>query len=307
MTLAVLSATATAQAVGGAGSFLDAFDALYALVNSGATNVTLGTVVGGVGAREFMEIIVPNLANMRIVVAGKAAGNPQMQAPDTFLANAFHVGLAKGLSDIPAYTNPWDVGALNPYGAAQYIPLSRCSAAAGNFSEVICIETDDTCSIWFRTATNAFYGFHAGRIFEPRFVNAAESDGGLYGYITGGAAAMATDFASNSGGVLTKHTATNNNPHVYMFEPGLATVAAVDRDQNQWNANWNPEDSEGNESYPALTYHRFVAPYTGGIRLREIYVAKGQWREAKQVGGINTHYIMAGSATTDVDALAFLI
>src|SRR3990167_4101645 len=118
MSVPNLVTVGSAQAVGGTGTFLDAFDALFTLV-SAATHVRVVSSVGGAGAREAVVLGPPAgspVENMRGLVCGKSAGPPTMRAPDTFLPNAFHVGLAKGLVDTPVYTNPWDSGGTPPFG-----------------------------------------------------------------------------------------------------------------------------------------------------------------------------------------------
>lgn len=306
MAIPVLATVGSVQAVGGTGSFLDAFDAFFTLA-SAATNVRVISSVGGAGAREAIVLAPPAgspVENMRVLVCGKSAGSPLMQTPDTFLANAFHVGLAKGLSDTPVYTNAWDTAA-NPFDTAQYMQLSRCSAAATDFAEVILLEDEETITVLFRTVAGSFYGFVIGPRFAPGSANACETNERLYGLLTSGSNTIATTLLSSTSaaGPFTQHSTSSGDAHAYIFEPATATVTSVQRTTFH-RSDMLPTDSMGNEEYEPLFYRRVTAKTRVG-RLREVFVTKGQWQTKVQSGGIDVGYVFGPSTTTDVEALLF--
>lgn len=295
--------------VGGAGTFLDFMDALHTACGS-LTKWTIESTVGGAGAREVIELSADggSLPDQRIAFAGKAAGAPLMQAPDTFLANAIHVGW----TPVPGSTfvgATWATATPALWGASFTIPFSRFSAAV-TFVEFVLTESDDDIWLVIKGSVPGWYGGRAGGWLRTPILS--EGEGATYvlgGYQTSGSTAISSTWSTASNSWM-NHGTTSGLPHSYVLQPGTATVWPVTRSVIVPAAGAGKiydTTAGGNRLYRPIFYQHSTTFAPIG-EARETVEVSGQYRTyAGTIATPQKYIVMAPSTVANVDGVGLLV
>jgi len=272
------------------------------------TKWSIESTVGGVGAREVVEISANggSFPDQRAAFAGKAAGTPLMQAPDTFLANALHIGYTPDPGAVFVGAT-WATATPALWGATRAIPFSRF-ANIGTFTELLLCESDD--DLWFiiKTSVPAWYGGRVGAWMRtPIQANGEGATFCLCGYQTSGSTAITSAWSNIHTAWLGHHTGVGNF-HSYVIQPGTSNIWPVvpSAIANTSAGKVYDTTATGERLYRTATYQHGTTFAPIG-EAREMGYASGQYRTIAREAGVEKYILIGPSVTTNVDAAAILI
>lgn len=254
--------------------------------------------------------IPPNSTlNHRVIFAGTSATvTPVMASPDSFTVNTIDVSIAKNAGAFTHFTSS------APFTTGQFFGYWHwCSLNAGTYTTIDryqIFESEDCFGISVQlidgTTTSPVI---AGAILDPDSTNSqdAETDGKLYGIITGGSnIANIIDFANFTTTTFTMHsTLSTGRPHAGIFLPNTSSVAAISRATGAPVASSFPYTTRsGKFVREPIHYQLFTSPFNYIGRLRDCYISRNSlYGTVLYQTGSQTGVFVALSSTTTVNAL----
>lgn len=245
-----------------------------------------------------------------VVFAGYAgAKTPGMASPDTWLASA----LLALVSSNGGTLGTWD--GATPLGASARITgYTKVSPAttAGAAGVLRCYESKEAIAVFLRVGTNA-HGILVGALWEPLSADLldAESDGRLYGYLTGGTATISTTFESNTSQSWSGiHGGSDGNAHGQWLAPGTSTLRVAQRMHTLAAAATSATRKGYSGSYwlqPSWYYSTAAGAENMVGELRGVRRGpRNRLGQKYSAAGVVKAYMVGGSDSTDVDVLYLL-
>lgn len=244
----------------------------------------------------------------KVLIAGKSAATPKMLSPDTWLANALHVGHGPDGGTVTT----WDgTGTNDPLGAGKrFSGYTRFSAACtGGTGFVVVIESAEGLAIVVKIGAS-WYGVLINALIDPQSTAAArcEADGRVYALFTTSSTALSSAFDSTNVGFLVGHSGTAGSNHCYYLVPRTSTWRAVQRIAYRISAaaSGTYKAADGAFVLPDIQVEDTSTDNWIGV-LREI--CRGPRRRMRQDlysdGALFAHQI-AGSDSADADTVYLL-
>ena len=244
--------------------------------------------------------------NSNVIVAGfNGARTPQMKSPDTYLANALHVLHASNGGTLTTWNG---TGGSDPLGAGiNFVPYSRASAACSSTGLVCVYECAEQICVMVRVGASSWYGF-CTLTLDPYSAESvdAESDGRLYGLVTGGSTAVITTFES-SALAWWAHGTSNGAAHAWYLQPGTSTVLILQREftRSGSNAGMGVLNSGKWARMPSW-YRESVSNNLVG-ELRAIRrTGRSRQRLDIYAAGVRSMYAVGGSDSADCDVMGLV-
>lgn len=246
--------------------------------------------------------------NHRVILAGSpTTRTPVMASPDGFTANIIDVSVAKNAGAFTSYSSS------APFTSGQFFGYWHwCSLNSGLFDDTKLyqiFESKDCFGISvLQSDGTTCTPFIAGAILDPDSTNSldAETDGKLYGIITGGSSVANTiDFTVFTTTHFTNHsTLSTGRSHAGIFLPNTGSIAATSRVNGALTTNLPYTTRNGKIVREPIHYQLNTSPYSYVGRLREVYISKSSlYGNVLYESGSQTGAFIACSQNVLVNAL----
>lgn len=311
-----LSHKVITQSVGGTGSFSDLMEAIKLVFDSGSSD---WRVISTNGSAPYTRIEVGpasgSIPQTRVVFVGQSgAATPTMQSPETGFTTSALYGLiarpsySSGSWTAPTLSGDWTSGSTL-YAGAGVIGFMQLTTADTDFQEVTLWESAETFWLQIKRASGGVYTSAWGALWEAPVSPDNEQDGRIYGVIKSVQFGDGGRWLNNDNTFLANFDSSSAGfrNHAWALRPGTTTVVLVCKTgmyvDSDTGTDYKDQSVNGNRHYTPIWFHWQFDPYWMLGRLREAFVARGQYRTKIQVGGVDYMLFVSMCPTQVCDAV----